>query len=388
MLMYLLPLGGVKVFMTPGQKNETKYDLQVQRVLEEIRDSIRDEREDEMFYGHLARLAPSRQQRQIIEDIRDDERRHGNLFRRMYKDLTNREAQVSEEFDVKRPKSYLLGLKKALFGELKAVEKYRKIRRAMKGHPYRDILFDIITDEMKHASKFNYLIMLNGDKHNMHMMEKDMDDMDMHRNREIDKSQFTPSQWADFINPLVDSAATQMQQGMDPRYLFTRVALAGVLVGLGEDPQDAIRQVDKWEQNGSLNIQKGSNMSNKGGMGTTEGQGGMGTTGGQGGMGTTGGQGGMGTTGGQGGMGTTGGQGGMGTTGGQGGMGTTGGQGGMGTTEGQGGMGTTGGQGDMGTTGDQGGMGTTGGSGGMSSMDEEDNTGFTSNINSDYYYYY
>ena len=63
-----------------------------------------------------------------------------------------------------KPKTYLEGLKKALFGELKAVEKYRVIREAMPNRYYRDILFEIITDELKHSAKYNYLYTINLDK--------------------------------------------------------------------------------------------------------------------------------------------------------------------------------------------------------------------------------
>ncbi|AGX43542.1 cytochrome b5 domain-containing protein [Clostridium saccharobutylicum] len=157
--------------------------------------------------------------------------------------------------------------------------------------------------------------------------------MSMNRQAKQDTSKFTPDDWIRYITPLVSYAlresnqstmgtqgSTMGTQGTDMQRLYQRITLMGVLVGLGKTPQEAINQVQNWQNSGASQLLKG-------GMGTTTG-GGMGTTTG-GGMGTTTG-GGMGTTTG-GGMGTTTG-GGMGTTTG-GGMGTTTG-GGTGTTTG------------------------------------------------------
>ncbi|MBC2437878.1 cytochrome b5 domain-containing protein [Clostridium saccharobutylicum] len=194
--------------------------------------------------------------------------------------------------------------------------------------------------------------------------------MSMNRQAKQDTSKFTPDDWIRYITPLVSYAlresnqstmgtqgstmgtqgSTMGTQGTDMQRLYQRITLMGVLVGLGKTPQEAINQVQNWQNSGASQLLKG-------GMGTTTG-GGMGTTTG-GGMGTTTG-GGMGTTTG-GGMGTTTG-GGMGTTTG-GGTGTTTG-GGTGTTTG-GGTGTTTGGGTGTTTGGSTGTGGFGPGSGM-----------------------
>ncbi|MMZ68336.1 hypothetical protein D1872_310140 [compost metagenome] len=60
-----------------------------------------------------------------------------------------------------KPASYIDGVRKALFGELAAVERYRDIRAGLPDRYYRDMLFEIITDEIKHATKYNYLLTLD-----------------------------------------------------------------------------------------------------------------------------------------------------------------------------------------------------------------------------------
>jgi rubrerythrin len=60
-----------------------------------------------------------------------------------------------------KSKNYIKGVESALFGELKAVKKYLEIRKELSTNYYRDILIEIITDELKHASKYNYLYSRN-----------------------------------------------------------------------------------------------------------------------------------------------------------------------------------------------------------------------------------
>ncbi len=132
-----------------------------------IRESVGSEREDELFYDYLISVAPTQDEKDIIASIRDDERHHNQMFRSIYRDFTGQEVQTTDEETFVKPDNYVDGIKKALFGELKAVEKYRKIRQCLPHGPYRDMLFEIITDELKHASKYNYLFALNkaGGKH-------------------------------------------------------------------------------------------------------------------------------------------------------------------------------------------------------------------------------
>jgi rubrerythrin len=134
----------------------------LQKALPLIKEAVQGEREDELFYQHLISLAPSKEEKGIIASIRDDERKHNRMFRQIYKDLTGKEIQAPEKTPFERPSSYLDGIRTALFGELKAVENYRRIRQCLPaGGPYRDMLFEIITDELRHASKYNYLFALN-----------------------------------------------------------------------------------------------------------------------------------------------------------------------------------------------------------------------------------
>lgn len=132
-----------------------------QDALELMRNAVQGERNDELFYDQLIKLAPNQEQAEVINSIRNDERGHNQMFRQMYRDLTGHEVMgVSNEVP-ENANSYIAGLQKAFQGELSAVEKYRKIWFGLPYGIYKDTLYGIILDEQKHADKYNNLLLQN-----------------------------------------------------------------------------------------------------------------------------------------------------------------------------------------------------------------------------------
>lgn len=124
-----------------------------------IRQSVSDEKEDEMFYDILINQAPTQKEKDIIKSIRDDERKHNQILRNLYYEFTGQmlpEANLSNQ--PSRAQDYKSNLEKALFGELDAVAKYRKILGTMPSGNSYTLLMSIMTDELRHASKYNFLI--------------------------------------------------------------------------------------------------------------------------------------------------------------------------------------------------------------------------------------
>ena len=140
----------------------TMYDMNLlEKSLEGIKLAVQGEKEDELFYDYLISIAPTEDDKKIIASIRDDERGHNKMFRQIYRSITGSFVPPGEDAEFVKPISYLAGIKKALFGELSAIERYREIRRGLPSTIYRDMLFNIITDEIKHSAKYNYLFTLN-----------------------------------------------------------------------------------------------------------------------------------------------------------------------------------------------------------------------------------
>jgi rubrerythrin len=137
------------------------YDDRMKVVLRMIQEGIAGERQDELFYDYLIGKAPTEQEKQVIAGIRDDERKHRRLFLQLYGQLTGQRPVTHDENEAfQPPESYLAGIEQALFGELKAFERYRTIYKYIPLQ-YRDTVFEIMTDELKHASYYNWLYAKN-----------------------------------------------------------------------------------------------------------------------------------------------------------------------------------------------------------------------------------
>lgn len=244
------------IFMDQNNNYQMSNNQQLQEMLEGIRQAVQGEREDELFYDYLIDESPTNEEKEIIASIRDDELRHNKIFRMIYEDFTGREIPSGGEENFERPESYLEGIKKALFGELRAVEKYRAIRKRLSRGIYRDVLFDIITDELKHASKYNYLFTLNSTMGNLlnNSMNSSIMGINQMRQDTADIASFTPDDWVRYITPLVNRALAENKEGINPEHLYQEFILSGVLVGLGKKPDEAIEQVEEWEKTGTSKL--------------------------------------------------------------------------------------------------------------------------------------
>lgn len=155
---YQMPMGYQPSAMTKSINNPAPSN-EVLRLLEE---AVAGEKEDRVFYQQLINLAPTKAEKDIIAGIRDDEISHFAQFREIYRELTGNEVSTQQEqTPEEQPLSYVASLRKALFGEMAAVKKYRAIRAELTSKRQRDILFNIITDELTHMGKYNYLITIN-----------------------------------------------------------------------------------------------------------------------------------------------------------------------------------------------------------------------------------
>jgi predicted heme/steroid binding protein/rubrerythrin len=128
-----------------------------------VKEAIQDEREDELFYDYLISVAPTKEERDIIASIRDDERKHNKYFREIYAFYTGKSVPSPSDVTFENPQSYIAGIRKAKFGELGAVERYRDIRAGIPDRYYRDMVFEILTDELKHTHKYDYILYLSSE---------------------------------------------------------------------------------------------------------------------------------------------------------------------------------------------------------------------------------
>lgn len=243
-------------YMNPQQQQTSGQQQALQLSLQLIKEAVAGEREDQLYYEYLISVAPTNEEKLIIASIRDDERRHNRLFRKVYKDLTGQEVPQAAGEEFQRPRTYKDGLVKALFGELAAVEKYRVIRQGLPNTYYRDILFNIITDEIKHSAKYNYLFTLNSQSGSSRSPETET----LAQMQTETQTQSTADQWVMYIDPLVKRALKESEDRNNLTYLFQELLLSGVLVGQGFTPEEAFELVEKWGNTGESQLLKRSKM--------------------------------------------------------------------------------------------------------------------------------
>lgn len=83
------------------------------------------------------------------------------MFRMIYREIMCQSPKTQQTADFQKPASYCAGIEQAIFGELAAVELYRKIMFGLCSPRHKAMLFEIITDEMKHSIKWNFLYSKN-----------------------------------------------------------------------------------------------------------------------------------------------------------------------------------------------------------------------------------
>lgn len=146
-------------------KTDHKCKPTLSEALELIKQAVEGETEDRLFYDYLIKNAPSEEDKKIISEIRDNEIGHAKIFRQLYCDLTGKTIPQNKDASFNPPATYCEGLIKALIGETNAVKKYRNILFAMTERKHINMLTEIITDEIRHATLYNLLIHNNDCKY-------------------------------------------------------------------------------------------------------------------------------------------------------------------------------------------------------------------------------
>lgn len=136
-------------------------DTDMAQALQLIKDALKGENEDKLFYEYLIGAARDAEDKKVISGIRDDEMKHYQLFRRLYYELAGNVPEPAGELPFEKPASFCAGLRKALMGEQNAVTYYRRILYAMNDRRYINMMTEIITDEIRHLGLYNYLYAKN-----------------------------------------------------------------------------------------------------------------------------------------------------------------------------------------------------------------------------------
>ena len=107
-------------------------------------------------YQQLINMAPTREQKEIITEIRKDEMRHLNTFSKIYSQLTGQKynPKITEEC----PNKFKAGLNFAFHDEQKTVDHYLEISSKTDNEYIREQYKRAASDEQNHAVWFLYFL--------------------------------------------------------------------------------------------------------------------------------------------------------------------------------------------------------------------------------------
>jgi rubrerythrin len=110
-------------------------------------------------YEKLAEMAPTQSERNQILEIRKDERRHYEAFRRIYTRLTG--EQPTSELTEECPGTYRKGLDAAFIDEQETVDFYLDIAEKTLDMTIKETFRRAAADEQNHAVWFLYYLYKN-----------------------------------------------------------------------------------------------------------------------------------------------------------------------------------------------------------------------------------
>jgi rubrerythrin len=127
-----------------------------EKFLKMLLQAIFNERKAQQFYSRLYERAITMFDKRQIQHVYEDEVKHERMFSRLYQMLTGQMPQVPHPGDVDLS-DYGEGLRKAFEDELEATEMYRDMYLNAQLSYVRDTMFEAMTDEMEHATRFTFL---------------------------------------------------------------------------------------------------------------------------------------------------------------------------------------------------------------------------------------
>jgi len=139
--------------------NDHKPSLLDRKLLEMIVHAAEGEAAATKYYSRLSQMMTDEKDRKTVHDIALDEAKHRRLFDELYYNISGARIPPFEHFNepTEPAGTFLEIFEERLYDELHDAEFYRQIYFALINMDYRDVLFEIITDEKRHAQLMSFL---------------------------------------------------------------------------------------------------------------------------------------------------------------------------------------------------------------------------------------
>ena len=119
-------------------------------------EAMTDEATDMQYYEKLSWMVSDAEDREVVRHVQADEKKHLKALTDIYQMLTGEVPTVTaREFEIGN--DLHAEFDKRVLAELNGMEFYRNLYLSHKSTELRDIFFEILTDELEHAVKMQYL---------------------------------------------------------------------------------------------------------------------------------------------------------------------------------------------------------------------------------------
>lgn len=121
-----------------------------------IQKFMQDQANAAAFYQELQNQVPGEDLKDYVNHAREDEQKHYRMLGELYRELTGRTYEATAQ-KIEFP-DLASGLKRAMDDEYEAAEEYRDVYLKYNNRRVRDLFFELMTDELEHATRFNYVL--------------------------------------------------------------------------------------------------------------------------------------------------------------------------------------------------------------------------------------
>lgn len=127
------------------------------KVLTMLDEAITDEMKGYEYYKRLQPMVDDVKDKETIRHISLDEMKHRKMIEDLYQKISGVKAPTFKVDDIRISRNLSAELANSIMNEYDDAEFYRKLYFMLQNPEFRDMLFEILTDEQNHAGKLNYL---------------------------------------------------------------------------------------------------------------------------------------------------------------------------------------------------------------------------------------
>ncbi len=126
------------------------------KILTMLDEAITDEMKGYEYYKRLQVMFDDKD-KETVRHISLDEMKHRKILEDLYQRISGTKAPTFKVDDIQISRNLLVEIAKSIMNEYDDSEFYRKLYFMLENPEYRDMIFEIMTDEQNHAGKLNYL---------------------------------------------------------------------------------------------------------------------------------------------------------------------------------------------------------------------------------------